>query len=91
MPTPWSLRFWCKNWDARDILWKFGLLLQFTIVLLYSASRLFIIVEALISLRRLPVGYSKWLHGRITLSTSRIANPQITFDLRRDERLIWVY
>ena len=54
--TPWSLRFWCKDWGARDILWKFVLLLQFTIVLLHSASRLFVIVEALISLRRLPVG-----------------------------------
>ena len=27
MPTPWSLQFWCKNWSARVILWKFVLLL----------------------------------------------------------------
>ena len=56
MPNPWSLRLWFKEWNAREIIWKVVLLLQFLVILLYSASRLFIIVEAFISLRRAPLG-----------------------------------
>lgn len=88
MPTPWSLRFWCKNWGARDILWKFVLLSQFAIVLLYSASRLFIIVEAVINLRRLPIGVFEMVTWTNYFIHFWITDPQITFDLCRNERLV---